>query len=329
MQERNNIQCSTIINSQEDGSVIIQFNNIIKYFMFIIVIIYIEISNPQVTNTHFLTIENISMLVGTSETVRMFSNNLTSRENAVKIRQWIAGIVDGDGHIYISKKGYCTIEISIEIRDIACLSKIKNRYGGSIKSISNGNAFRYRLHHKEGIIKFICDINGIFYNPTRIIQFNNLCNLYNITVLTSPNLIYNNAYLSGLFDSDGSIYINLKTNQIFVTISQKNRYLLDLVCSVYGGKVYSNNANKSAYKWTVFRKEEVINLIDNYFHWNNCVSAKNKRFKIIKIFYIYSNTGVFSSKDTTVIRLREKFIEEWKQYHNVDYLKKRQSTFFI
>ena len=43
-------------------------------------------------------------------------------------------------------------------------------------------------------------------------------------------------------------YINLKTNQIFVTISQKNRYLLDLVCSVYGGKVYSNNANKSAYK---------------------------------------------------------------------------------
>ena len=87
MQERNNIQCSTIINSQEDGSVIIQFNNIIKYFMFIIVIIYIEISNPQVTNAHFLTIENISMLVGTSETVRMFSNNLTSRENAVKIRQ--------------------------------------------------------------------------------------------------------------------------------------------------------------------------------------------------------------------------------------------------
>lgn len=54
-----------------------------------IVIIYYELSNPQVTNAlsyfHSMT---ISMLVGTSETVRMFSICLTSQEKAdIKIRQ--------------------------------------------------------------------------------------------------------------------------------------------------------------------------------------------------------------------------------------------------
>ena len=45
------------------------------------------------------------MLVGTSETVCMFSKGLTSRENSEqKIKEWIGGIIDGDGHIHISKK---------------------------------------------------------------------------------------------------------------------------------------------------------------------------------------------------------------------------------
>lgn len=54
------------------------------------VIIYYELFNPQVTNALSLCFYNmnISMLVGTSETVRMFSNHLTSQEKAdMKIRQ--------------------------------------------------------------------------------------------------------------------------------------------------------------------------------------------------------------------------------------------------
>lgn len=321
MQERNNIQYSTIIK------VVNNLSYVLLGLMPIIVIIYIGISNPQVTNVHFLIIENISILVGTSETVRMFSTRLTSQENAdIKIRQWIGGIIDGDGHIHISKKGYCTIEIVIEIRDIACLSKIKHRYGGSIKTISHGNAFRYRLHHIEGVLQFIHDINGMIYNPIRILQFKNLCNLYNINIIPSPDLYYNSAYLSGLFDTDGSIYINISSNQVFLTIGQKNRELLDLIPSVYGGKVYNSNTKKTAYKWIVYKKEEVLNITLNYFHWNNCVSAKNKRFNMVKEFYKLSEIGAFKSNDIHVIKLRDNFIKQWKEYANVDDLLKRQSN---
>lgn len=72
------------------------------------------------------------MLVGSSETVRVFSTNRTILDRVLplistqgiedlKIRQWIAGIIDGDGYFGISKKGYCSLEIVMELRDIACL----------------------------------------------------------------------------------------------------------------------------------------------------------------------------------------------------------------
>ena len=55
-------------------------------------------------------LEDPSMLVGTSETVRMFSSCLCSKQEQIKgnddtdlkVRQWIAGVIDGDGNFHIS-----------------------------------------------------------------------------------------------------------------------------------------------------------------------------------------------------------------------------------
>ena len=154
----------------------------------------------------------------------------------------------------------------MEPRDIACLMKIKNIYGGSVKSTGRADAVRYRLHHDEGITKIINDLNGLLYNPIRINQFQKLCILHNIKYIEPKPLEYNSRYLAGLFDSDGSIYLNIKSQQVFITITQKSRVLLDIISNVYGGKVYSANANTTAFKLIVSRKADTINLIDNYFH---------------------------------------------------------------
>ena len=92
-----------------------------RYFISLLalVIIYSVLSNPQVTNAQLIlkifNFEDPSMLVGTSETVRMFSSCLCSKNehkkgndelNNLKIRQWIAGVIDGDGNFHLSKKGY-------------------------------------------------------------------------------------------------------------------------------------------------------------------------------------------------------------------------------
>ena len=102
---------------------------LIRFFINVIalVIIYSVLSNPQVTNAQVIFFEDPSMLVGTSETVRMFSTCLCSKnehnkgndDTDLKGRQWIAGVIvatrryaalrgatrryaAGDGNLYIS-----------------------------------------------------------------------------------------------------------------------------------------------------------------------------------------------------------------------------------
>jgi len=287
----------------------------------ILVIIYAqgELYNPQVTNAQ-LIYENLldpSMLVGTSETVCVLSTCLKKGNDDLKLRQWIAGVIDADGNFHISKKGYVELTVVMEPRDIACLYKLKQRYGGSVKSTSHANAIRFRLHHKAGILQVINDINGIILNPVRLAQLNKLCSLYNIQLEPSIKLEYLSGYLSGLFESDGSIYYNKPSNQVFITVTQRDRYLLDLLLSVYGGS--SSNSGKTAYKWTVSRKSEVIDLIENYFHWNNCVSAKNKKFGMVKQFYYLSSIGALKAPmDSPLGKSFLSFEERWNATNNLD-----------
>lgn len=106
--------------------------------------------------------------------------------------EWLSGLIDGDGSFLLSKKGYASLEITMDIRDEHCLNIIKNKYGGSIKLRSNANALRYRLHHKSGFLELINDVNGLIRNPNRMIQLDKICNHYNLSFVYPPKLIYNN-----------------------------------------------------------------------------------------------------------------------------------------
>jgi hypothetical protein len=80
----------------------------------------------------------------------------------------------------------------MDARDIKALYKIKHKYGGNIKSISNANAVRYKLRHKKGLILLINDINGLIRNPARLLQMNKLCVKYNIKLKYPEPLTFNN-----------------------------------------------------------------------------------------------------------------------------------------
>jgi hypothetical protein len=286
--------------------------------LFALVIICLLLYNPQVTNAQWFTefiFSYPSMLVGTSETVCVLSIcfGIGKIDPDLKLRQWIAGLTDGDGNLHISKKGYVEYSVVTEPRDIACLYKLKQRYGGSVKAFSNTNAVRFRLHHKEGILNVINDLNGLIQNPVRLAQMNKICTLYNISTVEPLPLTFLSGYLSGLFDSDGSVYYNQTSMQVFITVSQKSRFLLDLLVPIYGGKVYYANSAKTAFKWTVSKKADVLSLIDNYFHWNNCVSAKNKKFGMVKEFYRISSLGGLKAEPHTVLgKAYATFVVRWQ-----------------
>ena len=50
------------------------------------------------------------------------------------------------------------------------------------------------------IQQVIKNVNGLIQNPVRLLQFQKVCNLYNIEIIPSVEFKYDSAYLSGLFE---------------------------------------------------------------------------------------------------------------------------------
>lgn len=238
-------------------------------------------------------------------------NNHTDSEY-LAFKQWLAGLIDGDGYFLLSKNGYNSCEITMDTKDKKALYLIQHKYGGSIKQISNANAFKYKLRNKIGLISLINDINGLIRNPTRLLQMNKLCVKFNIALKYPDNLIFNNAWLSGFIDSDGSIYYNEASGQVFIGISQKNKYLLEPLIHIYGGRVDISSPKIEAFKYVIYRKAELFNLIDNYFNKYPLRTEKMKRVNLIKQFYLV----VTNKKNKDIFKLNEwvKFKDKWEKY---------------
>lgn len=267
--------------------------------------------NSQVTKA-------LSTLVGTSEAIRLLNkkliHTLSNSEKDLKFKEWLAGLVDGDGCFTLSKKGYAGLEITMDIRDERALQAVKNVYGGSIKLRSNANALRYRLHHKAGLLNLINDINGKIRNPHRLIQLNNLCIKYGLNLIYPEKLTINDGWLSGFFDADGSIAINSYNWQLSISASQKTSELLTPLVDIFGGYVYIDRGGQGSFKWYVTKKEDVLNLIE-YFKKYPSRSAKNNRLHLVPQFYeLKSMKAHLAEPNTLLYKSWEVFLKKWNNY---------------
>ena len=200
--------------------------------------------------------------------------------------EWLAGIIDGDGYFNLSKKGTARLTITMDIKDKSVLYDIKHKFGGSIYEIANANALRYKLSHRKGLINLINAVNGNIRNPKRMLQMNKLCHKYNINLIFPKPLTFNNGWLAGIIDSDGSIHMNVKSGQIFISVTQKDKYILEPLIKLYSGRIRTISPNIEAFRYDIFRKLEIFNLIDNYFNKYPLRSSKIKKLNLIRQFYL-------------------------------------------
>src|SRR3569833_3209072 len=83
-----------------------------------------------------------------------------SIRNKIHFSYWLAGLNDGDGWLGVSKKGYTCCEITVGIRELSILSRVKEHLGGSITLSKNTAAYRWRLHNQVGMERLVVHING-------------------------------------------------------------------------------------------------------------------------------------------------------------------------
>lgn len=248
----------------------------------------LKINNSQVTKAY-------NSLVGTSETIRLLSEKNRKGKRyytwvnhpekpggqSKKWNQWLAGLIDGDGSFYLNKKGYASLEITMDIRDEHALHIVKNVYGGSVKLVSGEKALRYCLRHKQGFLSLIKDVNGEIRNSYRIIQLNKICLKYDISFIFPNKLTYENGWFSGFFDADGCISIN--NAQPYISLTQKYSEILQPLIDIFGGSIYIDRTNHS-FKWYTSNKQDILKLIE-YFKNYPSRSGKKKRLCLVPRLY--------------------------------------------
>jgi len=286
-------------------NIYINVNSIVKYK-------YI-INNDLIFNDNVL-FENNILIFSDKNITNSFSyhDNKNKPDNITdSFFEWLAGVIDGDGYFNLSKGGTARLIITMDIRDKSALYEIKQKLGGSIYTIANANALKYQLSHKKGLIVLINGVNGMIRNPIRMLQMNKLCLKYGINLLFPKPLTFNNGWLSGFIDSDGSIYMNEQSGQVFLSASQKNKYLLEPLIHLYGGRV-DILRKVEAFKYIVYRKNELFNLIDNYFNKYPLKTKKSSRLKLIKQFYLVRVSK--NNKDIEKLNEWVIFKDKWEKY---------------
>jgi len=208
--------------------------------------------------------------VGSSETICVNSYDYDNEQ----FGHWLAGLIDGDGSLLISKNGLISIEITLHEEDVKTLYKIKSIVGyGVVKKRSNAKAYRIRFHNKAGVEKVIKWINGKLLTDNKKSKLIKICNMINIDPITNNTFSTNNAWFSGFFDAEGYISIRNKYT-LTLSVSQKKRDLLDTISNSFNyGNIYYDKS-WDGYNYSITKRDSV-KIIMAYFEKFPLLTVKN------------------------------------------------------
>lgn len=232
-----------------------------------------------------------------------------NNEISLEFKQWFAGLTDGDGYIYINKKGYVGFELTLNSLDEKVLRILQNKFGGNIHPKAGLNAVRYRTQQKDTVYKIIQCLNGLVINNIRLAQLHKACLALNIPILDPQLPDINSAYISGLFDSDGyiniykSFYSDTYRYQLTIAISNKSLCNIDFLTNVIGSKIYFDKRLNGHYKWVANSKLLHLNLYDYFLKFPPKTIKKHRTFLITE-FHELNSIKAYLETDKLSVRYK-------------------------
>lgn len=276
--------------------------------------------------------------------------NITQKNKTdLKWNQWFAGLIDGDGCFYISKQNQPSLEITVGCEDEHMLQKAKNRVGGVLKLRAGSNSVRLRVFQKEQLKHIIQCVNGQIRLKTRQHQFQKLCSMFNIEYFKPEPLTFDNGYIAGIFDADGSVtisvarcsaehsqianiygkYVRLKHSRgwhsLSVHITNKDGDVLNEIHrALAAGKLITEAAKKqksakrpNALHRLYFKSFEHVNVWLVYITKHPLRSSKFKRCLLLaKYFNLYQNKVHLAEADSLIHKKWDRFCKQWFKINN-------------
>ena len=236
---------------------------------------------------------------GSSETLRAVCSKQISNIN-IKTRRahkspqffshWLAGLIDGDGSLLVSKQGYSSCEITVAEREWKILETVKSRLGGSIKPRTGVRALRWRMHNRGGMRQLIELINGKLCLPEKEEQLKKVCHVLQLQPLLGARPQPNNGWCAGFFEAEGYLHINSSTLQCSITLSQKKVEILERIACHFPAPIY-HDKGWDGWLYAASSKESLFFWV-KYFSRFPLISWKQIQLHRFKRVLLYKDRGV-------------------------------------
>lgn len=243
--------------------------------------------------------ENENVQWGSPETLRAvcsekISNINTKTRSAHKsplfFSHWLAGVIDGDGSLLVSRAGYTSCEITVAEKERQILQIIKSALGGSIKVRSGVHALRWRLHNREGMRNLLQLISGKLCLPERQEQLKKCCAALQIEAAPLARPQRNNGWCAGFYEAEGYFHINSSTFQCSITLSQKKCTLLRGIALELPAPVYYDSS-WDGWLYAASSAQDISRWV-HYFSKFPLVSWKQIQLRRFKRVLLYKGRGV-------------------------------------
>ena len=237
-----------------------------------------------------------------SETIRtacISNQNLLSKnryKNPHLFSWWLAGLIDADGLLLVSKTGYTSCEITVAEEKWQILALVKSKLGGSIKKRTGVKALRWRLHNLPGMKTLSLLISGKLKLKKRNDQLLKVCRQLKIEEReAASSFSKENAWLTGFFEGEGYFHLNKNNLQLSITLSQKDKTLLNEIAFSMGGRVFYD---KSWHGWLYAASDvDDIALWVKHFSRFPLISCKQIQLRRFIRLLLYKSRNVHLKKE--------------------------------
>ena len=230
---------------------------------------------------------------------RQISNNLTIIPNKLdknlNIGSYLAGLIEGDGYISITKEDRVILGITFNIKDKPLAEKLLEFIGKGSITNRKTNSIELRFSAFKSLKLIVKLINGKFRTPKieqmhKLIDWMNKKHSLNIEKLPLDNSsLLNNNWLAGFIDADGSFYIRYSLKQIICKFALEQRMIypktqnsynkiINDICESLNVKVATRTRLKGSYYLIKVENQKSIKMLINYLNKYTLLSSKHLDF---------------------------------------------------
>ena len=231
----------------------------------------------------------------------------TYTEDEVRFYQWLAGFIDGDGTFRVTNT-YCRLQIEQATWNLHLLQLLERKFGGTIRKCKRyPNTHIYGLSDRSSLIEIAHGINGNIRATNRIVQFQNLCDVFHINYQSPYDMDLNNSYLGGFFDADGCISYDFWNRGLKISASAKYCNDIKIFEFMFKGNTFAEK-NGNAFEWKIGAKSDV--LFAHKYLEANIKSNKLIRMKLIPLFYELKDKRAYN-EDSPDHSAWNEMLENW------------------